>query len=378
MIRENTFPADAVTSLERAVAKYVGAPQAAASNSGRRGMALVFQHIGLRAGDEVIVPALTLGELLPLIERFGARAVPADISQATLNMSPEGVQRRMSARTKAILALHAFGNPCDVASIIDIGRNHHVPVIEDCAHSLGATCRGKHTGTFGYAGFYSLETTKPLSTLGGGMVVSKDVGLAHHIRTAQRDDRPGTESIEQKIAAMRREELLYRTGLAFPLLFMLATPAFAQGMTRLYRRFGRHPVPEEIAYSPAQAVIGLENLASLEARIRTRQAAAELYRRLLAPEIGTQRISAESSSTWYFFVAVLPKEAAEVRKRLLLRGIDAGVGHEVIDDCAALLGYDDCPNATALFPRLIALPMYDGIRPKEVERVANTLNRVVS
>ena len=369
-------PGDAVRRWERAVADYVGVPYAAAVSSGRVGMTLILKRLGVGPGDEVIIPAYTLGELIPLIEGLGARATPADIDERTLNISPEAVRRRLNARTRAVLALHAFGTPCEIEEITRMAGGRGVAVVEDCAHSLGASVGRKRTGSFGDAAFFSFETIKPVNTWGGGMVVSRDSGLIESVREATSGDVVDAGPLRKKARAIAMERLMFATGLAFPPLWLLAQPRCARLMNRLYRRFQR-ATPGGVRYLPVQAEIGLRKLPRLDERIADRERKARLFRSLLKPGIQAQIVPSNCHTTLFFFVATLPHEAAEVRRKLLLRGIDAGVGEEIADDCAAAIGYDDCPNARRVFSRAIALPFYDGIPDSVINRVARTLNSLV-
>lgn len=367
---------DHTARWEEVIAEATGVPHAAAVSSGRRGMTLIFEHLGLREGDEVIVPAYTLGDLIPLIQQFGAKAVPADIELESLNVSAQAIEQRIGPRTKAILALHAFGMPCGIDQILNLARSRGVPVIEDGAHALGARFKGQPVGSFGYAGFFSFEVTKPVNTFGGGMVVTRDAALAEHIHQRTAHDANNLTSVVQKARSARTEQRLFQSNLAFPFLYLLATPALRNAANRLYRR--AQYVPASVnRYAELQAELGLAKWESLAERIAGRARAAELYRSLLRPEIRTQQIPSGGESTWYFFMALLPAPAAPIRKRLLWRGIDAGIEGEIADDTAAMLGYDDCPNARQAYRRAMALPMHDDISEASVERVARALNALI-
>lgn len=361
---------------ERAVADFVGVPHAAVVNSGRRGMTLIFRHLGVGPGDEVIVPAYTLKDLIPLIQSLGAKIIPADIDRETLNISPKAVSERITAKTKAVLALHAFGSPCDIEAIVTLAERHGLPVIEDCAHSLGASVGGRQTGSFGRAGFFSFETTKPVNTFGGGMVVSSDVTLTESVHASTQNDVFDVTPLQAKVGATKTEDFLFRTGLGFPMLYLLASPMWKGVTARLYRRF-QHAPPSNIQYTPIQAEIGLKKLASLPERIGQRKRSAELLRSLLSPEIRTQRIRDGCESTWYFVVVVLPCAALRVRKRMLVRGIDAGIEDEIADNCAALLGYKDCPVIDEVYGRAMVLPLYEGITEEAIRKIARALNESI-
>ena len=95
------------------------------------------------------------------------------------------------------------------------------------------------------------------------------------------------------------------------------------------------------------------------------------------PEIRVQHVPEGRESTWYFFVVMLPCEADPVRRRLLLRGIDAGIREEIADNCASMLGYHDCPHVDYVSSHAMALPMYDGISDKAIRKIAQRLNKLL-
>ena len=368
--------AETVATLERAVADNVGVPGAAAVSSGRLGMTLILEHIGVDSGDEVIIPAYTLKDLVPLIQALGARVVPADVDPETFAMSPDAVAERVTPRTKAIIALHPFGLPCAIRPIVSMAERRGIPVIEDCAHSLGATVQGHQTGSFGYAGFFSFETTKPVNTFGGGMVVSQDMRLLDRVREHNAAGANNADPFLGKVRAVRLERFMFSTRLAFLPLYLLASPSLKGLVERLYRS-ALHAPPATIRYAPIQAELGLRKLNTLAGRIRDRAEKAALLRELLDTRVRAQRIAQGCEPAWYFFVALLPCTPVRVRKRLLLRGIDAGIEDEVADDCAALLEHIDCPNARGIYSHAIALPLYEGITERAIRKTARVLNSLL-
>ena len=128
---------------------------------------------------------------------------------------------------------------------------------------------------------------------------------------------------------------------------------------------------------PAQARLGLKKMDTLPERLELRRQRAGLLTSLLKKEIHPQKILEGAESTFYFYVALMPDPAAPIRQKLLLKGIDAGAGNEIMDNCAKQLGYDDCPSVNEIFDRALALPMFDGLSEKACEHVAKTLNRLV-
>jgi len=371
-----TLDSDIVARYEQAIAAYTGAPHAAAISSGRRGMRMIFEHLGVGAGDEVIVPAYTLDALIPLIQDLGAIPVTADADLRTMNMTCESFERAITPRTRAVLVLHAFGAPAPMTDIVALAESRGIAVVEDCAHALGARHRGRHLGTLGYAGFYSFEPTKPINTYGGGIVVSADDALITKVRAYNASLPEELGTFVTKAKTVQREQLLFRSGLAFPILAALSTPGIRGPVNRLYR--SRQSVPSAAAcYSRIQAHLGLKKLDTLPARLERRNALAAIYRGVLEPAIPVQQIAEGDESTWYFLTATLPRPAKNVRARLLWSGVDAAVEEEIMDDCAAMLGQPCAPHAAALFLQNLALPLYDGMDEAAARRAANTLNRLI-
>ncbi len=366
-----------VGQWERGVAEFVGVPHAVAVNSGRLGMRLILEHLKIGAGDEVIVPAYTLKDLLPLIQDTGAKAVPADIDPNTLNVTADSVAARITPNTRAVVVLHAFGAPAPVDAIAALAEARGIPVVEDCAHSLGATLNGRQTGSFGRAAFFSFEPTKPVNTYGGGMVVTGDAELAKFVRGRVENLPLDPATLLKKAAATNKEKLLTGTGLAWPLLMLLASPRGKALLSRAYR--GAQTVPSGGAqYHPAQARIGIARLGTLPGRLAARRRSARLLMSLLDPSIRVQQLIPGAESTWYFFVVLLTKRAATLRAPLLARyGVDAAVEEEIADECARILGRADCPGVVDVYFNAMALPMFDDIGERQVRRVAAAINRLV-
>ena len=365
-----------IRAWEDRMADYLGLPGAAAVNSGRQGLRIAMEHLGIGPGDEMIVPAYTLGEIMPFIQSLGVTLVPADIDPDTFNITPESVAQRLTGKTRAILALHIFGVPCDIAGIRALADQHGLLVIEDCAHALGATVQGQPVGAFGDASFFSFEVTKMVNTYGGGIVASRNAALVEATRAFNAAEPAGYVTLTRKMDSTRMEQWLFRTRLMYLPLFLLATPSFQPLMNRLYRG-SQHTQKKRERYSPAQARLGLRKLESLPERLDLRRKRAALMTSLLRPEIQPQKTPEGALSTCYFYVVRVPGDAAALRRRLLFRGVDARVGNEIMDNCAELLGYEDCPNVRDVFPRALALPMYDGISESACEKVAKTLNKLV-
>ena len=366
-----------VKVFEGELAKFVGVKHAITVSSGRQAMSQILQGINISAGDEVIIPAYTLGALLYLVESRGAKVVLADIDEKTLTVTAKTIVERITEKTKAIIVLHIFGNPCNMKEIIDLAQKKGIALVEDCAHSLGATIDGRQTGSLGKAGFLSFETTKPVNTFGGGAVVTNDDGLALAIREqAKKCEDMGHMAVYKKAKGLEREKWLFSSGLSYLPLFLLSWRPTRSFVEFAYR-FVQPPPPESIPYLPQQAKLGLSGLASLKERIAHREKMARLYHELLHEEIKPQVVRSNCISTWYFYVALLPKAAFPIRRKLLFQKVDCAVEKEIADDCTLLREGFSCPVTNHVYERAIVLPMYDDIKEEDVVTVAKAVNEAL-
>ena len=298
--------------------------------------------------------------------------VQADIDENTFNLDPRSVAKRITNRTKVILATHLFGLPCPIDEILRIAEEHSIFVIEDCAHSAGAKFQGRKTGSFGHAAFFSLDTIKPINTYGGGMVVTNDGELANKVRQAVTHYQSRKAALIKKVILAYLENKFLPTPLAFPALYLLASARGKERMTAFYRSL-RKSSTARCPLTGLQAFLGLKKIETLEERNAKRRRQAYLLRSLLPDQVRPQQIKKETLPNYYFFVALLPAKVPEIRKQLLMHGVDAGIGDEIADDCGVMLGYKDCPNATRVFQHAIQLPLYEAMSEHHIRRVAQVL-----
>jgi dTDP-4-amino-4,6-dideoxygalactose transaminase len=162
-------------------AAYVQSRFAVGLNSCTAAMHLGLVALGIGPGDEVITTPLTFASTANVIEHVGARVVFADIDLETGTIDPREIEKKISARTRAVIIVHLGGCPCALEEIMSICRKKKVALIEDCAHALGAYYRGQHVGTFGKVGAFSFYATKNLTTGEGGMAITQDERLRRRI-----------------------------------------------------------------------------------------------------------------------------------------------------------------------------------------------------
>jgi dTDP-4-amino-4,6-dideoxygalactose transaminase len=164
-----------VTAFELEAADYLGVPQAVGVANGTDALVIVLDAMGIGRGDEVICPAFTFYATAESIARIGATPVFAEIDPATLNLDPDDVARRITAKTKAIMPVHLFGRPAPLADLAELG----LPIIEDAAQAFGSP----HIAGTGIASTFSFYPTKNLFGIGdGGLIAVRDEELAERIR----------------------------------------------------------------------------------------------------------------------------------------------------------------------------------------------------
>ncbi|MFV0350609.1 MAG: DegT/DnrJ/EryC1/StrS family aminotransferase [Halodesulfovibrio sp.] len=163
-----------VHQFEKDFAAYKGVPYAAAVNSATAALHLSCLTLELEPGDEVITTAMTFCASVNSIIHAGGTPVLADIDPLTLNIDPADIEAKISPRTRAIMVVHYAGRCCDMDPIMALAAKHDLVVIEDCAHAIETTYKGRQAGTIGHIGCFSFYATKNIVTGEGGMLISND------------------------------------------------------------------------------------------------------------------------------------------------------------------------------------------------------------
>lgn len=166
-----------IEEFEKRVADYVGAKYAVAVNSGTAALHIACLAAGIKEGDEVITSPITFAASANCVLYCGGTPVFADIDENTYNISPDEIERRVTERTKAIISVHYTGQPCDMDAIMDIAGKHNLLIIEDGAHALGASYKGRKIGSIAHMTCFSFHPVKPITTGEGGMVVTNSEEL---------------------------------------------------------------------------------------------------------------------------------------------------------------------------------------------------------
>jgi perosamine synthetase len=337
--------------FEREFARYVGASEAVGVASGTAALHLALQAAGLGEGDEVIVPATTFTATAAAVTYLGARPVLADVERGSMNLSVEDAARRVSARTKAIVAVHLGGQPCDMAEIGELAARHGLRVIEDAAHALPAEYRGRRVGSVSEFTCFSFYATKPVTTGEGGMVTTRDMEAARWMK-------------KMRLHGIQRDK-----GCAG----------------------GGYEV-EEAGYkynlSDMNAAMGIVQLRKCDAMAEARRRIARRYTEMLAgcEAWDTPEVKADRESAWHLYI-VRMREGCwrigrdEVMARMKKRGIECSVHFKPLNLHTYYqreFGYraGDFPVAEGEWKRSLSVPIYPGMREEDVEYVGESLKEI--
>lgn len=377
-----------VAQFEKAFAAWLGGDvHAVAASYGRMAFHYILQALDLPKGSDIVFPALTFWVMPEVARAAGYNPVFADVCPATFNMTPESLRRVITSKTVAVVPTHLWGLPCDMDEIVAIARQHGAVVIEDCAHALGATYRGKNVGTLGDAAIFSLQTLKPLNTYGGGMAVAKDPVLGARIAAVVAAEPAPTETIVRKHLRLGRTQRItiqpkVFSFTLFPLLWACAylkynpDPYFWEKIRPL------SPLPMEYRerYSNVQAAIGIESLKYLSHWTVATQTNAQRVTDVLSriPGIRLPNVPADRTHAFYQYCAYLPNRDAAVFA-CLKRGVDLETLHVDVCPHMEIFGGKKAPAPGAdATTAAVQIPIYESLCRDQVDRVAQVVAQSAS
>jgi dTDP-4-amino-4,6-dideoxygalactose transaminase len=262
--KATTVQGPEIAAFEQAFARRLGGGRAVATSFGRMAAFYIFQSLDLPAGSEVVFPGLTFWVVPEIARAAGLRPVFADGDPDTFNLCPDGLERAIMPRTRAVVPTHTYGLPCDMAEILSLAGRHGLRVVEDCAHALGATYRGRPVGTLGDAALFSFQVLQPINTCGGGMAYTQDSILGERLAVLAAAERwPYPSALRRRLAVARLERALMRPDAFSLTLFpILWSAAWFHARPDVYlwetvRPLRPLPSAYRERYSNVQAALGL-------------------------------------------------------------------------------------------------------------------------
>jgi dTDP-4-amino-4,6-dideoxygalactose transaminase len=341
--------------FERNFAQYIGCKHALAVNSCTAALHLALDAAGVRMGDEVLLPTYTFTATAEVVTYMGARPVLCDSLCGAFNIDPDDAERRITPRTKAIIAVHIAGEACDLQALRRLASKHNLRLIEDAAHALPAWYQGKKIGADSDLAAFSFYATKTITTGEGGMLVTNN---DDHARRASLMRLHGIQGDAWN--RYRSEGNWY---------YEVVQPGFKMNLPDLL------------------AAMGISQLRKADTFHERRCEIAEIYRRRFAvmDELELPNPSESAEHSWHLFIVRLRPELID-RNQFIRELKTAGIGtsvhfiplhfHPYYRD---RYGYQagDFPNAEDAYLRAVSLPIFPGMTEAEIERVVTVVEHCV-
>jgi perosamine synthetase len=236
--------------FEAAFAAHVGVPHAIATSSCTGALHLGFDALGIGPGDEVIVGDIGwIASVAPIVH-LGARPVLVDVLRDTWCLDPERVRAAIGPKTKAILAVHLYGNLCDMDRLLALGERHGIPVIEDAAEAIGSTWQGRRAGSLGRFATFSFHGTKTITTGEGGMLVTADAAFHERASTLSNHGRERGETRHFWPAVVGHKYKMSNVQAAIGCAQLERIDELVEGKRRVFRHYAERLADLPVAMNP--------------------------------------------------------------------------------------------------------------------------------
>lgn len=342
-----------IAEFEKMVADYVGAKYAVAISNGTSALHAACFAAGIQAGDEVITTPLTFAASSNCVLYCGGTPVFADVDPKTYNIDPEDIRRKITDKTKAIIAVHLAGQPCDMDEIHKIAKEHDLLVIEDGAHALGSVYKGKKIGTLSDMTTFSFHPVKPITTGEGGMIVTDNEEFYKKMM------------LFRSHGITRDENLMTRND----------GPWFYQQLDLGYN----------YRITDIQCALGSSQMKKLDRFLARRKEIVARYNEAFADceNIIIPYQLPETESGWHLYIVQVKNcDRRKVFEALRKQEIAVNVHYIPVymHPYYQEHGYKDvhCRNAEEVYSHIISLPLYPTLMVEEQEYVIETLKHVIN
>lgn len=378
-----------IAAFDEAFGRFLGTGhvRTVSTEYGRMALYFILKAMDFPPGSEIIVPALTFWVVPEIARVAGLKPVFADIDPATFTLCPRAVERAITPNTRAVLPTHLYGLACNMTPILDLARRHNLKVIEDCAHSLGATYNGQMVGTSGDASFFSFQAFKPLNTFGGGLAWTRDADLARRVGAlADAEQRPSVERVEGILRSGKWQHAFIRpSGFTYSLFPIWWAASWVDGKPeeRLWEKVrSLDPLPGHYRgrFSNVQAALGLAGLAKLPEFIERTRRHARMLDDMFSdvPGITVPVTPPGQTHVYYQYCAYVPDHSALV-KSCIRRGVDVAPMH--VDVCTRMdLFKWEGPSAPGAEKAATAVqvPVYESLSDQQMERIGRLVKEQVT
>lgn len=356
-----------VRHYESAFARHIGAKYAVSFGAGRMALYAILEALDIGEGDEVIVPAFTCVVVPNAVLYRNAKPIYVDIEPRFFNIDVSLIENHITPRTKAIIAQHTFGVPCDIDGILKLAERYRLAVIEDCGHAQGGEYKGRKLGTFGHAAYFTTDHSKIMSTFLGGMVATNSDAILARVQRIQSNAAWLSKTTHMRLLFSFLAEFVLYT----PRLYRIARPLMSV-LNRLHLTFfwrdelltskpTKYPYPSRL--STQQALLGLMQLDKLRGNLEHRREMAQTIERHLGWTDLTPEAIRQYAWLRYSFMVT---DRAAIEKRLR-RYFDLGVWFTSITGGRTKnydeIGYSEgsCRTAEYVANHIVNLPTHQRI-----------------
>ena len=329
--------------------RFCGALNSIGVSNATSGLFLSLKSLGIGLNDEVIVPDLTFAATASSVIQTGGKPVLADVDD-DLNISLESIKKCINRKTKAIIPVHFAGKSCKINGIMKLAKKNNLYVIEDCAHAIGTYYKNKHVGTFGDTGCFSFYPTKNITTLEGGMILTKSKKLANTITKLK--NQGITKSLNQRFSKGK------------PWEYDIDEPGYNFRLDEI------------------RSALGISQLKQLKSFNTKRWNAAKYYWKklnnidgILCPEMHSK-----NEHTFHLYIIRITPKFTLTRdklfKKFLKNGIRTSVHYKPLHEFSLIKKYSkisNLQNSKLLYKQILSLPMYPGITKHEQDLVIQTI-----
>lgn len=343
--------------FEKEFNSFIGSKYSVSTNSWTAAAHLALEAIGLQKGDEVIIPAITFTATAEIICYFGAKPVIVDVEESTFNIDPIEIERAVTKKTKAIIPVHYGGQPCDMDEISEIANKHHLKVIEDAAHAIPASYKGKKIGTISDVTCFSFYATKTLATGEGGMLCTNDQAIA------DRSSIMRLHGINSDAWKRYTSEGSW--------FYEVVAPGFKYNFTDI------------------QAALGLAQLKKIDFLWKCRKEINDQYNKGFVSNelIKTYIVKEDRESAYHLYPILLDLERLTINRSQFideLKGLGIGSSvhfiplyrHPYYRDTFKL-EVKDFPISEKIYPRLMTLPIWPGMKHEDINRVIDGVDFIM-
>jgi len=352
---------------------------------GRVALEAILRGLGVSAGDEVAIQAFTCIAVPEAVRALGARARYVDVEEGSPNMDPGDLVRKINERTRAVVIQHTFGLPANVSSLGGVAKEHGLPVVEDCAHTIASRVDGRQVGSFGAAAFYSYEASKPAFVGIGGSAVANDVVLAAALDADYSRYEPPSAAVQLQLATMfLAHKAAYR-----PSTYWTVRSLFRSLVSAGLIRGNYNDMSEPSAPGPdftrrmgaIQARLLHRALALLDSQTAHRRWVGEEYRtRIRARGVAHFPVSRNVDPVFGRYPVLVGDKSAVLdgarEARVELADFYATPVHPLKGEKLRQVGYEpgSCPNAEALSARIVSLPTGPQVDRTQIQRAVDFFN----